>query len=280
MTDLARHVVDLTPGRRAWLSTMDLAGPQHRMYGLLEVDVTAAKAWIAEEKARTGVGLSFTGFLIHCLARAVAEHKEVQAYRKGRGQLVVYDDVDVGMLIEHRAGLMGHVIRRADRKTYREIHDEIRAVQAAPAPAGRGMPPWFRAAMRLPWPLSRLVKAVVGAAARRDPTTVVAMSGTTFISAVGMFGKGHGGWAVSPTPHSLSLFVGGIVRKPAVVADRIEIRDLLDLTVMFDHDVVDGAPATRFVRRLVELIERGPATPGESEGSSQELSPRSRSGDG
>jgi pyruvate/2-oxoglutarate dehydrogenase complex dihydrolipoamide acyltransferase (E2) component len=72
-----------------------------------------------------------------------------------------------------------------------------------------------------------------------------------------MFGKGHGGWGISTTPHSLSVFVGGIARKPAVVDGRIEPRDLLALTVLFDHDVIDGAPATRFVRRLVELIESG-----------------------
>jgi pyruvate/2-oxoglutarate dehydrogenase complex dihydrolipoamide acyltransferase (E2) component len=37
----------------------------------------------------------------------------------------------------------------------------------------------------------------------------------------------------------------------------IEAREILNLTVLFDHDVVDGAPATRFVRRLLELIESG-----------------------
>ncbi|NJO84205.1 MAG: 2-oxo acid dehydrogenase subunit E2 [Blastochloris sp.] len=41
------------------------------------------------------------------------------------------------------------------------------------------------------------------------------------------------------------------------MADRIEPREILNLTVVFDHDVVDGAPATRFVRQLVELIESG-----------------------
>jgi pyruvate/2-oxoglutarate dehydrogenase complex dihydrolipoamide acyltransferase (E2) component len=46
-------------------------------------------------------------------------------------------------------------------------------------------------------------------------------------------------------------------RKPAVIEERVEPRDLLDLTVAFDHDVVDGAPAARFVKRLVELIESG-----------------------
>jgi pyruvate/2-oxoglutarate dehydrogenase complex dihydrolipoamide acyltransferase (E2) component len=43
----------------------------------------------------------------------------------------------------------------------------------------------------------------------------------------------------------------------AVVEGRIEPREILILTVLLDHDVVDGSPAPRFVRRLVELIESG-----------------------
>jgi pyruvate/2-oxoglutarate dehydrogenase complex dihydrolipoamide acyltransferase (E2) component len=43
----------------------------------------------------------------------------------------------------------------------------------------------------------------------------------------------------------------------SVIAERVEPRYMLDLTVAFDHDVVDGAPAARFVKRLVELIESG-----------------------
>ncbi len=256
-TNVSGHVVDLTPGRRAWLNTLALQAPRHWMCGLLEVDVTVAKRLIAEERARTGESLSFTGWLISCLARAVHEHKEVQAYRKGRDQLVVFDEVNVGMLIEHGSALMGHVVQGAERKTCREIHQEIRAVQSAPAPPSRGMPSWFRTLMLLPWPLSAVAKAVIRGLGRRDPSTLIAMSGTTFISAVGMFGKGHGGWGISTTPHSLSLFAGGIARKPAVVDGRIEPRDLLSLTVLFDHDVIDGAPATRFMRRLVELVESG-----------------------
>jgi pyruvate/2-oxoglutarate dehydrogenase complex dihydrolipoamide acyltransferase (E2) component len=56
---------------------------------------------------------------------------------------------------------------------------------------------------------------------------------------------------------SLLLTIGGIARKPAVVDERVEPRDLLNLPVAFDHDVVDSAPAARFVKRLVELIESG-----------------------
>lgn len=42
-----------------------------------------------------------------------------------------------------------------------------------------------------------------------------------------------------------------------MVEGRIEPREILNLTVLFDHNVIDGAPATRFTRRLVELIESG-----------------------
>ncbi len=255
------RVVDLSPGRRLWINALHLSGPTQWMTALLEVDVTVPRQRIAAHKAATGETLSFTGFLIYCLGRAVDENKEVQAYLKGRGQLVMFDDVNVGMMIEHEAGgqrqLMGHIIRAANRKSYREIHDEIRAEQTAPAPANRGMPDWFRSAMLLPWPLSRAVRAVMAFATRNDPAIRVSASGTVAITAVGMFGRGHSGWGIATTPVSLSLVVGSTATKPAVVDGRIEPREILHLTVLLDHDVVDGAPAARFIKRLVELIESG-----------------------
>ena len=254
-------IIELSPGRRVLMNALDLTAPKHYMYGLLEVDVTVPRKLIAEEKARTGETPSFTGFLVLCLARAVEENKDVQAYLKGRKQLVKFGDVNVGMMVERKTGekssLMGHVIRGANRKTYREIHQEIRSAQSEPVPPGRGAPTWFSSALLLPWPLSKLSKALMGAIMRHDPKIRVSASGTVFITSVGMFGKGNSGWGIATTPHSLGLVVGSIAWKPAVVEGRIEPREILNLTVLFDHDVVDGAPATRFVRRLVELIESG-----------------------
>jgi hypothetical protein len=51
--------------------------------------------------------------------------------------------------------------------------------------------------------------------------------------------------------------VGGIGEKPGVVDGQIVIRDCLSLTLSFDHDIIDGAPAARFTQRLKELIESG-----------------------
>jgi pyruvate/2-oxoglutarate dehydrogenase complex dihydrolipoamide acyltransferase (E2) component len=255
------QVVDLTPGRRVWLNTLDLSWSLHTIYGLLEVDVTVARQFIADHKARTGETLSFTGYLAFCLARAVDEDKTVQACLKGRKQLILFEEVNVGMMIEGKVGdkraLMGHVIRSANHKTFREIHDEIRSVQSTSVPPNRGMPTWYRSIMLLPWPLSKLVKAVLGTIMRRNPTIPVSMAGTVGITSVGMFGGNHGGWGLTPTGNSLGLVVGGIAWKPAVVEGQIEPREILNLTVLFDHNVIDGAPATRFTRRLVDLIESG-----------------------
>jgi pyruvate/2-oxoglutarate dehydrogenase complex dihydrolipoamide acyltransferase (E2) component len=255
------HVVDLSPERRAWLNTLALSWRTHCMYGLLDVDVTVAQQFIADHKARSGETPSFTAFIAFCLARAVDEDKAVQACVKGRRQLVIFDDVNIGLMVEGKTGdkraLMGHVIQGANRKTYWEIHREIRAVQSKPVPPSRGMPVWFRSAMLLPWPLSSLFSTLLRAAARRDPTIPASMAGTVGITSVGMFGGGHSGWGLTPSSHSLALVIGGTAWKPAIVEGRIEPRQFLSLTLLFDHDVIDGAPATRFTSRLVELIECG-----------------------
>jgi pyruvate/2-oxoglutarate dehydrogenase complex dihydrolipoamide acyltransferase (E2) component len=255
------QVVDLSRERRAWLNILDLPRPTHPMYGLLEVDVTVIRKFIAEHKVRTGESLSFTGFLAFCVAGAVEEHKDVQAYRKGHRQLAMFKEVDVGLMIERQIGekrvLSGHVIRDASHKTYREIHEEIRSAQSTPVDPSEEIPTWFLTAMSLPWPLSRLVKAALGWSTRRNPSIPVSMTGTVGITAVGMFGKGHSGWGFEVTRHSLDLVAGSLAWKPTVVEGRIEPREILNLTVIFDHDVIDGAPAARFTKCLVELIESG-----------------------
>jgi hypothetical protein len=253
-------VIDLPPARREVPNLLELYWWKHSVYGFLEVDVTQARQFIEEHKTRTGEGLSFTGYLAFCLARAVDDDKQVQAYLKGRKQLILFDNVDVGLTIERQMGEtrapMGYIIRRANHKTYIEIHQEIRAVQARPAPSSKGMAPWLRFAMTLPWPLPKLFGALLRTLMRRDPRISVAQMGTVGMTSVGMFGRGSF-WGLTPPMHSLFLIVGSITRKPAVVNGKIEPREILNLTVAFDHDIVDGAPAARFGRRLVELIESG-----------------------
>jgi len=255
------HVIDFPAERRDLPFVNDINSHKHFMYGLLEVDVTVARQFIENHRAQTGELLSFTGYLAFCLARAVDENKSVQACLKGRKKLVVFDDVDVGLMIEKKIGEryapMGHVIRGANRKTYLEIHQEIRSKQSKPVLPSSGMEKWLSSAMSLPWPLSGLLNALFRAAVRQDPTISASIIGTVGITSVGMFAKGHSGWGLTPIFQSLGLVVGGTARKQTEVEGRIELRDILNVTLVFDHDVIDGAPAARFTHRLVELIESG-----------------------
>jgi hypothetical protein len=81
--------------------------------------VTVARQIFAAYRSRTGEGLSFTAYLVFCLAQAVDKDKTVQARLKGRKQMVIFDDVNVVMMVEREAEgkrqLMGHVIRAANR---------------------------------------------------------------------------------------------------------------------------------------------------------------------
>ena len=212
-----------------------------------------------EHKATTGESLSFTAFLVACLAKAVDEHKAVQAIRFGSKRLILFEDVDVYLPIEHdMAGqkqVIPYVIRAANRKTVREIHHEIRTAQVQDVTKD------LTRVQSLPTLLFQPYLWLLTWRGRTHPRLWKKNVGTVGITAVGMFGNGAGwGIPIAP-PTTLMMTVGGIAEKPGVVNGTIPIRDYLSLTLSFDHDIIDGAPAARFTERLKELIESGYGLP-------------------
>jgi pyruvate/2-oxoglutarate dehydrogenase complex dihydrolipoamide acyltransferase (E2) component len=57
--------------------------------------------------------------------------------------------------------------------------------------------------------------------------------------------------------HPLCLAFGSINLQPAVYQGEIQKREILHLTVLIDHDAIDGIPAARFVDDLVKMMEMG-----------------------
>ncbi|HEX9134464.1 MAG TPA: 2-oxo acid dehydrogenase subunit E2, partial [Ktedonobacteraceae bacterium] len=236
---------------------------------LLEVDVSRARQYIRDHKAHTGEALSFTAFLIACLAQAVEEHKAVQAYRKGSKHLVLFEDVDVETQVERDVAgekqNITYIIRAANRKTFREIHHEIRTAQVEDVEKARVGTKALHWLLFLPTWLFRVLYRM------RGPHVLKHYGGTVGTAAVGMF-EGGAGWAIPiGHPQSLMMTVGGIGLKPGIVDGRIAIRDYLSLTISLDHEIIDGAPAARFIRRLKELIEGGYGLIEQEEGLSEPL---------
>jgi pyruvate/2-oxoglutarate dehydrogenase complex dihydrolipoamide acyltransferase (E2) component len=221
------------------------------MHGLLEVDSTQARRQLAYHDPP----LSITAFVIASVARAVATHPEVHAYRNWRGQLVRHRHVDVQTIVEvpTAQGPFGlvHVVRDADIRAVADISTELRGVKADmnSTETGRALQRLAPLAGHIPG-LFPLMYAVMRRSVRAHGLT-----GTVQVTAVGMF-AGGGGFAIAPaTLASVLVVVGGLSRRPGVVDDEIAVRDVLDLTVSIDHNVVDGAPATRFGADLRRSME-------------------------
>jgi pyruvate/2-oxoglutarate dehydrogenase complex dihydrolipoamide acyltransferase (E2) component len=232
-----------------------LAVHRHIFYGLLELDVTCIRESIRQHKVKTGETLSLTAFIVKCLATAIEAHPLAHAYRDWLGRLVIFNDVDVVTMIETEKGgvALPHVVRSANRKTFQEISAEIRTIQTKPRKSEQkqGI---NRLAPYVPAILRRLFFKVV----MSNPQWMRKFAGTVIVTSVGMFGQGGTAWGIAFLPsHTVGVTVGGISRKPAYVEDRIEPREFLSITLAFDHDVIDGAPAARFASKFKELVEKG-----------------------
>jgi pyruvate/2-oxoglutarate dehydrogenase complex dihydrolipoamide acyltransferase (E2) component len=230
-----------------------LAARKHTVHGLIEVDVTRPRQKLRAYKARTGETLSFTAFAIACLAKAIDENKRMHAYRDWRNRLILFNAVDVNTMVEvelhGRMVVLPLCIRAANQRTVGEMHAEIRAIQANPRQTRAFGIRWFA---RLP----RFARDLFYWAIFKHPQWLKQSFGTVGMTSVGMFGHGSG-WAIPFGVHTLEIALGGIAEKPGIVDGSIQIREYLCITVSFDHDIVDGAPAARFIQRFKELIECG-----------------------
>ena len=88
-----------------------------------------------------------------------------------------------------------------------------------------------------------------------DKKFVVKNSGTVGVTALGMFGKNIGGWVLHFPTRTVDIALGGIKEKPAIIEGKVVPREILNITIYVDHNIVDGAPTARFSARVVELMQ-------------------------
>ncbi|MFW9810289.1 MAG: 2-oxo acid dehydrogenase subunit E2 [Candidatus Thorarchaeota archaeon] len=229
----------------------------HYISGLIEVDVTKGRQLIKEYEKRSGKEFSFTAWITKCIAQAVSEHRNVHAIRKGK-RLIIFKDVDVSVMVERQIngeiGAQTYIVRKANEKTVHEIQDEIWTVQSRKD--GDISDTVNQKMMRRLFSLPKFLRDFLfWRKFRTDPFFVKKHLGTVTVTAVGMYGKGKSGWAVPISISPVLFALGGIAKKPAVVDEKIEIREYLCVTAFLNHDVVDGGPAARFVARFAELVE-------------------------
>lgn len=250
------RVLPFSINRRMVAATTSVGREQNNIHSMVEVDITEPRRIIHEHWQRTGEKLSMTAYVITCLSRAIAEHPNLNSFRKGRN-LIVLEDVTISVLVERE--IDGEMvpenlgIRAAQTKTHRQIHDEIREAQEHGEDGLGGLSgiTWVRF---IPGFLLRTFIRLASSNIR-----MMARFGAVGVTAVGMFGnKNQALWLVPLVGGAtVAVAVGGIIQRPCISNDQLEARDHLCLTVTFNHDIVDGAPATRFLKRFSELLMNG-----------------------
>ena len=260
----ANHEVVRYPSSR--IGTIDLGQiglRKHHIAGLLEVDVTQAIDRVRKLRDE-GKRVSLFAWLVKAISTAIAENRYIHALAGKNHQRVVFEDIDISIMVEKivegdRVPLP-LLIRKTNEKSAEDICTEIQQAQNRPIKdesdyvlTDNKIP---RAVMRLYYALPQFLRLFLIRRILRDPHRSKAMMGTAIVTSVGT--PGHiSGWIIPKAMHSLCLALGPIAKKPRVVANKIEVRDILHLTLLIDHDVVDGVPAARFAARLVTIIQKG-----------------------
>jgi pyruvate/2-oxoglutarate dehydrogenase complex dihydrolipoamide acyltransferase (E2) component len=233
--------------RQVVLDMLTSATRRFPIHGIVELDVGRARECIAAADPP----VSWTGFVIATVARAVAPHPEVNARRVGN-RVMYFDGVDVGATVE-RDVLGDHVLTAvtiddADRKSCARISEELhQAKLGLHQDPARGL---TSTVARLPGPLRRRIVR----AGARIPRVAATFRPTIGVTSLGMFSHG-GGWGIPFAPLTLIVTVSGILDRPVVRDGQVVVRPMMPLTLTFDHAVVDGAPAARFAETLRGLTE-------------------------
>ena len=182
--------------------------------------VARRAALAAGFEAATGVRLTYTDLLVQAVAELLADHPLLNATLTEQG-IVCAPAVHMGVAVALEDGLIVPVVRDAGSRSLAGIARD-RVDLAAKAQAGT--------------------------------LTMEEVEGGTFtISNLGSFGADAFTPIVNP-PQCAILGVGRIVDKPVAVDGLVEVRPTLWLSLTFDHRIVDGAPAARFLQQLGDRL--------------------------
>jgi pyruvate dehydrogenase E2 component (dihydrolipoamide acetyltransferase) len=176
---------------------------------------TVAEAW--------GFALSYNDLLGVIVARALREFPYMNARLTADGTAIEQlPAVNLGVAVDTERGLLVPVVQEADRKGLQAFAAEVRELEER-ARAGK---------------------------ARPDDLA----GGTFTLTNLGMYGVD----AFTPIinlPEVAILGVGRIRSQPAVRDGQVVVRQMCTLSLAFDHRLVDGAPAARFLGRIAQLVE-------------------------
>ncbi len=192
-----------------------------------EIDMSEAvkvRESLIKQEATWGTRVTYTDLMLFLLARVLKEYPMVNTSIIDN-EIKVWKNINIAVAVDVEAGLLVPVVKDADKKSLPEI--------------------------------SREVKVLAGKARERTLTSDEVKGGTFTLSNLGAL---SGGWRfdtlIINQPQSAILGTGGISDRAVVREGQIVIRPIMTYSFTYDHRIIDGALAARFMNSLIELLEK------------------------
>jgi pyruvate dehydrogenase E2 component (dihydrolipoamide acetyltransferase) len=211
-----REVIPLTGIRKTAAERVSISA-QTAPQSTITMEVDMSKA----TEIRRKVGVSYTDMLVKAVAKALTEFPIINSTLENE-QIKILANINIGVAVATETGLIVPVIRDVNGKTLTEISSTLKEL---------------------------IEKAKQSKLAKEDLT-----GGTFTITNLGMYGVDVFTPIINP-PETAILGVGRIAEKPMAVERQILVRPVMQLSLTFDHRVVDGAPAALFLQKVKQNLE-------------------------
>jgi hypothetical protein len=257
------EILSFPKSRLATFDVGKIGLSKHYMYCLLEMDVTAARQRLRQLRQQ-GQEVSFTAWMIKTIGDCIARNTHMHALLLRNNKVIIFEDVDIALPVESTINNvrvpLPLLIKATNRKTAPQVDQEIRAAIRQKIQDERGYilsaHQFSEMALKLYYRLPQKIRVFIIKRLIANPFRAKKHSGTVTVTTVNAVGTS--GW-ILPTRswHNLFFALGTVTKKAWVVEDQIQIREILNLTVSFNHDVIDGVPARKFMQELVKNVEKG-----------------------
>ncbi|TAL61707.1 MAG: dehydrogenase [Bacteroidetes bacterium] len=246
--------------RIATFDVCEIGRRKHHIAAMIEIDVSGAREKIRRYKKEINK-ISFTGWLIKAISHTVKDHELAAAYLKGKRKVMIFNDINVSILVEKE--LNGQkipvplIIEKANERSIESISKQI--IDAKSEVLTEKDIVLQRKSGHIEglyYLLPGFIRRFIWRYMLKHPRLVFNKMGNVAITSVGMMGNING-WFIPTSVHPVCFGISSIIKKPVAIDNKIEIREILKMTVLLDHDVFDGAPMARFIRDLSKNIENG-----------------------
>jgi len=246
--------------RIATFDVCSIGKKKHHISVLLECDVTESRLKIKNYKKRNHK-ISFTAWILKAISESIKHHEKVAGYLYKKQKIITFDDINISIVVEK--DLDGNkvpiplVIEKTNEKDILTITKEIEdAKNASFSNKDIVLNQRSNIFERFYYILPGLLRRMIWKFMLNHPKIAYKKMGNVVVSSIGMMGQING-WFIQTAVHPISFGIGSIIKKPIVDHDTIKIREILNMTVLIDHDVIDGAPMTKFIQELTNNIETG-----------------------